>query len=528
MTGTPPPTSAFSDVAPTVPRDAPAEPARAFPEERATPRSAQISDPTLAGNDDIFFAAVSLTRMPMVVTDPRRADHPLVFVNRAFCEMSGYEPAEVVGRNCRFMQGPDTDRASVARIREALRNQTDVAVELLNYRKDGTAFWNALSVSPVFGLDGTLRYFFASVLDITRRREAERALLQAERLEGLGSLAGGVAHEFNNLLTVIRGNLEPLLRDAHDARTATRLNRVRMAAERATTLTRSMISFARRQRLDDKTLELGELVRGMRGELAAAVAPHALQLDVTLGPAFVQTDPEQFQTALKNVLLNARDAGPRDGVVRLNVRRSGSAGEVEIAVGDQGSGMSQAVAQRAIDPFFTTKPPGEGVGLGLSMAYGFMRQTGGRLEIDSREGQGTTVRLVFPDGAPLSAHLPRAKDSEAVLVVDDEVEFREQAASVLRNLGYVVHTASRAGEALDRLRMDVRLDLLVTDIVMPGMAGPDLVTQAEALRPALRVLYATGFIAPEGRPALRKPFGWPELAREVRRALDAEASAGPR
>ena len=218
----------------------------------------QVDSPGFAGNSDIFFAAVALTRMPMIVTNPNLPDNPIAFGNQAFCELTGYAPEEIIGRNCRFLQGEDTDQATIERVRQALRRRTDIAVALLNYRRDGTPFWNALFISPVFAPDGSLMYFFASQLDVTRRRDAERALAQAQRLEGLGSLAGGMAHEFNNLLTVIRGNLEPLLAGPEqdtDRRLGERLLRVRAAAERATTLTHAMISFARRSRLEFQSRE---------------------------------------------------------------------------------------------------------------------------------------------------------------------------------------------------------------------------------------------------------------------------------
>ena len=268
----------------------------------------------------------------------------------------------------------------------------DGFAELLNYRKDGTPFWNALFISPVFGQDGNLRYFFSSQIDVTARRDTERALEQAHRLEGLGSLAGGVAHEFNNLLTVIQGNLEPLLRDAADPKTARRLGRLREAAERANVLTRSMISFARRQRLEDQPIDLGRAIIDLQPILTqAAGRQNTLVLDFEEGPVQIHADPEQLRTALLNILFNARDAMPPGGTVTIQTRTrrdsSGQATEVVLLVRDNGCGMAPSVARRAMDPFFTTKPAGTGTGLGLSMAYGFMRQTGGRIELEYPPGR---------------------------------------------------------------------------------------------------------------------------------------------
>jgi PAS domain S-box-containing protein len=488
----------------------------------------RVGAPGFAGNSDIFFAAVALTRLPMLVTDPNLPDNPVAFANHAFCALTGYAPDELIGRNCRFLQGSDTDPATVARIRAAVQERHDVTVEILNYRRDGSPFWNALAISPVFAADGRLQYFFASQLDVSRRREAERALAQAQRLDGLGALAGGVAHEFNNLLTVMRGNLEPLLRSAGDARTAARLGRVRDAAERAALLTRSMVSFARRQRLDDRRLELGALLRDLRADLARIVAPQCdLVLDLPDAAVSVRADPEQLRTALINIMLNARDAMPDGGRVRLCValRQVGEARppEVELSVADSGRGMPPHVAARAIDPFFTTKQSGEGAGLGLSMAYGFMRQTGGRLELTSREGEGTVVRMVFPGRPALPPMLPRGHAGETVLLVDEDLELRLLAVAVLEDLGYTVHGCATSDDALACAAQEARVNLLLTDTALPGMAGAELGCRLQALHPEAAVLFSSVDPA-AGQDAMAKPFGLSELAWRVRDALDRTAA----
>jgi PAS domain S-box-containing protein len=354
-----------------------------------------------SGNNDIFSAAVALTRVPMMVSDPSLPDNPIVFANRAFCALTGYAPDELIGRNPRLMQGAGTDRTCVAQIREAVARQAEITIEILNYRRDGSPYWNALFISPVFAADGTLLYYFSSHLDVTRRRDAERAMEQASRLQGLGNLAGGVAHEFNNLLTIIRGNLEPLISSNENERSAHRLQRMRDAAERAAGLTGSMLAFARRQRLDERIFDLCTLLAGLQPVLARTVGEHiVLELEVPASPVCIRADPEQLRISLMNVCLNAREAMPCGGRVRVAVAQrrahSGRPLEVELSVADCGCGMSPEVAARALDPFFTTKPSGRNAGLGLSMTYGFMRQTGGRLELSSQEGVGTVVRMMFP------------------------------------------------------------------------------------------------------------------------------------
>ncbi len=478
-----------------------------------------------AGDSDVFFVAVALTRMPMTVSDPNLPDNPIVFANAAFCELTGYPPAELVGRNCRILQGPDTDPAAVARIRDAIHRRVNLTVELLNYRKDGTPFWNAIFVSPVFRTDGSLRYFFASQVDVTGRRDAERALEQAHRLEGLGGLAGGVAHEFNNLLTVIQGNLEPLLREAADPKIARRLQRLHAAAERATVLTRSMISFARRQRLEHQPIDLAQAIIDLRPVLSQAAGPeNRLVLDIEAGRAQVEADPEQLRTALLNVITNAREAMPAGGAVTIKTgtRRShlGRATETVLLVRDEGRGMAPSVARRAMDPFFTTKPAGTGSGLGLSMVYGFMRQTGGRIELESHEGEGTTVRLVFSSPDAPDEGMPGAKTGEKVLVVDDDLGLREDAAAILRRLGYEVLTAASPATALQSLSEHPDTCAMITDVVMPGMSGPDLVDRAREIDPGLAVLLTTGFPDKEIESVLIKPYTSSALASRLRETLD--------
>ncbi|MFC6049794.1 PAS domain-containing protein, partial [Methylobacterium hispanicum] len=211
-------------------------------------RPSDVEDP----HGDIFFAAVETTRMPMIVTDPRQPDNPIIFANRAFLAMTGYAPEELVGRNCRFLQGPETDRETIAEVRQAIAERREFATEILNYRKNGSTFWNALFVSPVYNAAGELVYFFGSQLDVSRRRDAEDALGQAQKMEALGQLTGGIAHDFNNLLQVIVGYVDILASGLADPGADTgRLTRatenIRQAAERATTLTQQLLAFARRQ-----------------------------------------------------------------------------------------------------------------------------------------------------------------------------------------------------------------------------------------------------------------------------------------
>lgn len=347
---------------------------------------------------DIFFSAVQMTRMPMVLTDPNQPDNPILFCNQAFRHMTGYAEHEVIGRNCRFLQGPATDPATLRRIRAAIEAREDVSEELFNYRKDGTGFWNALYISPVFDSDGKLLYFFGSQIDVTRRKEAEAVLQQSQRMETLGALASNVAHEFNNLMTIVVASIERADAAASDERQRRHLERADWGARRAGRLTQQMLSFARRQFLDGQAADLGELVRELDGILAQVPGPDVtLDFDLAEAPLPVRLDTGQFELALINLVRNAGDAMAQGGRVTIATRAcDDEAGWVEISVADTGTGMTPEVARRAGEPFFTTKERGRGTGLGLSMVQGFVGQSGGRLRIDSAPGRGTTMRLVFP------------------------------------------------------------------------------------------------------------------------------------
>ncbi len=363
-----------------------------------------VVSPGQGGSNDIFYAAVQMSRMPMILSDPHGDDCPIIFCNRAFERLTGYGQGEIVGRNCRFLQGEGTDREVIDRIRSALHRREDFHEEVLNYRKDGSGFWNALFISPVFTPSGDLLYFFASQLDVTRRHEAEAVLQQAQRLETLGAMASGVAHEFNNLMTVVLGSLAQLERGmAEGSRERERLDRAKWAASQAGRLTQQMLSFARRQFHDNQMLDLNDLLAGFDAILRQMAGTHvALTLDLQPEPLLVELDSSQMEMALLNLVRNAADAMPNGGplVIRTRSRDVEGHAVAEVVVEDSGSGMSADVMRRATEPFFTTKPKGAGTGLGLSMVNGFAAQSGGAMAITSKPGAGTSITLRFPVRQP--------------------------------------------------------------------------------------------------------------------------------
>lgn len=478
-------------------------------------KSSFISQPGFDDQNNIFFAAVEMTRMPMVVTDPRQPDNPIVFINGAFLDLSGYTADEVLGRNCRFLQGPDTDAGTVTELRDALAAHKAVAVDILNYKKDGTRFWNGLFIGPVFDKQGELLYFFASQLDITSRRISEMSYTQAQKMEAIGQLTAGLAHDFNNLLQVAIGNQEIALRSlGNPDLTEKMLGKSQAALQKATKLTQQLLAFARKQRLDPRRLNLNGLVIEF-SEILLSTLGDRIDLRLDLRPALPEcfVDPHQFEVALLNALINSRDAMPRGGTItigtsilsdrrKLDAHRLLGDQYVVICISDNGEGMSRDVVERATEPFFTTKGPG--TGLGLAMVHGFVEQSHGRLEIESEVGKGTRVRMIFPVAGKESAGRDAKVDDtvadvapadrvRSVLIVDDNPDVREMSAAYLSSLGYRTIEAESGEAALELLKSDT-VDLLFSDVIMPGgMNGLQLIEEVRRAYPAIATLAATGY-----------------------------------
>lgn len=395
---------------PTDPTDTPEAPGHHVSGGRNVIASGGAAAGTKAGHTDIFFAAVQMSRMPMVLTDPHQPDNPIVFCNRAFELLTGYSQEEIIGRNCRFLQGDGTDPEAIDEIRRALRASQDVHLEMVNYRKDGSSFWNALFISPVIDTGGNLVYHFASQIDVTRRRDAEAVLQQSQRMETLGAMASSLAHEFNNLMTIVLANLERLAVEPSNERRAKQIERASWGARRASKLTDQMLSFARRQFHDDQLLDVNETLANCDSILdQMAGSTVEVTLDLAPEPLVTSLDASQLEMALLNLVRNAADAVPAGSSIGVSTRLRPPSGPdgtpaIEIAVTDRGSGMDAEVARRATEPFFTTKALGKGTGLGLSMVKGFVEQSRGRFELESKPGVGTTIRLVFPQVVPPASH----------------------------------------------------------------------------------------------------------------------------
>ncbi|WP_093332853.1 histidine kinase famiy protein [Sphingomonas rubra] len=510
----------------------------------------RISDarPPHGAPHDIFFAAVKTTRMPMTVTDPHRPDNPIIFCNEAFTFMTGYTEDEIVGSNCRFLQGPETDREVIGQVAAAIAAREEVAVEVLNYRKNGSTFWNALFVSPVFDEEGKLLYYFGSQLDISRRREAEEALHEAQKMEAVGKLTGGIAHDFNNLLQVILGYVDILEARVDDGNKGARraVEAIATAAARGATLTQQLLAFARKQELRDRLLNFNSLVTDFRPILDRTAGDVVLRRQLEENLWNCRIDPVQAEMALLNIIGNARDALDGQGCISLRTRNvilpdgdpqaasKLDPGEyVAVTVTDDGPGMDAAVIDKVFDPFFTTKEMGKGTGLGLAMVYGFMRQSGGLATARNGDDGGAIFTLYFPRAtgavaAKPTPALPRTNDGgrERVLMVEDQADVGELGREMLRDLGYDVVLANSGRAALDLLQNDASFRLLFTDILMPGMNGVALANAVRRDYPHTAVLLTTGFAdaaIDEGARSyelIRKPYRRAELNEKIRAVLD--------
>jgi PAS domain S-box-containing protein len=442
-----------------------------------------------------------------------------------------------------------------AQIRACVASGKPLRYEETVRRRDAERFYE-MTLVPVGAADGRSSFVVGSARDLTERRNAEQQLRQAQKMEALGQLTGGIAHDFNNLLQVVKGNLDLLAIDLAGAMTPVIERRLRDAmagAERGAKLTRQLLAFSRRQPLTPKPTDVGELVASM-ADLLDRTLGETIELEITREPGgwTALVDPAQLENAVLNLAINARDAMPDGGRLTISVNNlsGGPAGDqVEIAVADAGVGMSPAVLARVFEPFFSTKPEGRGTGLGLPQVQGFIEQSNGAIDIESRPGAGTTVRLRLPRSAAPAAVEEKAPAADArgrgerILVVEDDEDVRRAVADMLTAMNYRVATAGTTQEAAARLASDEPFDLLLSDVVMPGApTPPELARSAIAKRPALKVLFMSGYaedvIVHQGRidadvHLIEKPYRQEELSAKIRRLLDAApspaaASAGPR
>jgi PAS domain S-box-containing protein len=521
------------------------------------PHVADISSDMEDTHNSIYYAAVSTTRMPMVLTDPNQPDNPIIFANPAFLNLSGYDADELLGRNCRMLQGPETDPEVVNRIRRAIDDRKEISVEILNYKKNQSSFWNALYICPILDPEGNLQYFFSSQLDVTRRHDVEAALYQSQKMEAVGQLTGGIAHDFNNLLTVIHGFAELIethLQNANPniARIQRSVGSILQAAERGSKLTSQLLAFSRKQKLEGRIVSMKDLTVQLTTLIEKSVGEGVvLKFEHEENACNVRLDPVQAELAIINIAVNARDAmgGVGEMMIKtcdLNITSDDTIfGNIEhgmyscLSITDNGIGMDTSVLNRITEPFFTTKSEGKGTGLGMSMVYGFVKQSGGALAIESEIGKGTTVHMLFKcvegdvDQVVAKAHRElegRKGEKETVLLVEDRMDVAELATLILTDFGYTVFHAENATLALDILTKEPEIQVLFSDIIMPGnMNGVQLAREAVRRKPDLKILLTTGYTDStidvtdiNGQPfhLINKPYDKSTLINGIRNIID--------
>jgi PAS domain S-box-containing protein len=533
-------------------------------EQRAEQRGAELakSISTLEDTERRFRLLVEgVTDYAIYMLDPNGY---IVNWNPGAERAKGYRREEIIGAHFSVFYTPNDREAGIPDKALGIAAKTGkYESEGWRVRKDGTTFWAGAVLNAIQSPEGELLGFAKITRDLTERRAADERARQVQKMEGIGQITGGVAHDFNNLLTIIIGNLETLERNLNRdtldrARLLRSANNAMRGARRAESLTQRLLAFSRQQPLEPKPVDVGRLVTSMTDLLRRTLGEQVTIETVLSGGVWrANADPNQLEVAILNLAVNARDAMPDGGKltietanVHLDEKYAASQAEVlpgqyvMIAVTDSGCGMTPEVKAKAFDPFFTTKDVGHGTGLGLSQVYGFVKQSRGHVKIYSEVGEGTTIKLYLPrvhgaaavEEATPDAPVARGEEGEAVLVVEDDADVRSYSSETLRELGYKVIEAENAHTALKALEAFPEVRVLFTDIGLPGgMNGRELADEARSRRPALKVLFTTGYarnaIVHDGRldpgvELITKPFTQAALASKLRDIFDAHHSPG--
>jgi PAS domain S-box-containing protein len=484
-------------------------------------------------------------------------------INPATERLFGYGAAELLGQNVKvLMPEPykgEHDGYIANYLDTGVKKIIGIGREVSGRRKDGTTFPLHLSVSQ-FSADGR-RYFTGMIHDLSDRkhveealRESERRLAQAQKMEAVGQLTGGIAHDFNNLLLVITGNHELLELQLDRDEQKVLLKEAQDAAMLGSKLTDQLLTFARRRHMDAQVIQLNEQLVGITDMLRRSLGEHiVLSTSLARNVWATRADPGQFQSAVVNMCVNARDAMPQGGKLVIETRNIVLDADhadfhpelkpgqyAQLSISDTGSGMAPDVRDRVFEPFFTTKEKGRGTGLGLAMVYGFIKQAGGHITIYSELGHGTTFNLYFPRVNSTTAQAPaKGKDTidpdarETILVVEDDDRVRQLTITRLKLIGYQVLEASDGPKAIDILAKGQIVDLVFTDLVMPGgMSGREVAARARQLRPGIKVLLTSGYaeelvhgdaLEREQLKLLRKPYHQAELVTALRKVLAMSA-----
>lgn len=528
----------------------------AVPDADGTALFAAIAGGTHAGailTDDALSRLDQERLLAAIAAQAPWSDFPFILLSKRGEPRRGAREVEAVA-NVTLLERPLHPASLVSAARAALRarQRQRLAARHFEDREKARAELRDLADTLEAKVEARTRELAAAndrlTAEIAERERAEARLVQAQKMEAIGQLTGGIAHDFNNLLTAVIGSLDLLLRRTDDEKIRRLASMALQAGERGATLTAQLLSFSRRQHLSPVPVEPNQVVASMADLLARSIgAAVTVELDLADDVWRAMVDPTQLEVVLLNLAINARDAMPSGGVVRIATRNLAAVPDaltaelnpgayVAIEVADTGAGMTPAVLARAFEPFFTTKGQGKGTGLGLAQVYGFARQSGGTVRIVSAENEGTVITLYLPRTTEIAdpvaiERLTQATGSrQRILVVDDDNDVRGVAAQMIEEIGYQVVAAASGTEALTEFGR-ASFDLVLTDVVMPGMSGVDLARRIRAVAPAMPLLFASGYadVATFGdelaaETVLKKPYRIGEVAARIGDALSAESA----
>lgn len=491
----------------------------------------------------LLYRAIEQSPVSVVVTDPAAR---ILYVNPKFSEITGYSQAEAVGQNPRILQSGNKTKEEYEALWQQLTEGQVWRGEFINRKRSGELYCEVASIAPVKDENGRITNYVAVKEDVTKLKATEAQLRQAQKMEAIGQLTGGIAHDFNNLLTIIIGNLQLIQESVtNDETLRVFAEDALWSAQRGAELTHRLLAFARRQPLTPTAFDLNAVVRGI-SDLFRRTLGSAIEVREALAASVhaVVVDRSELERALVNLAINARDAMPDGGVLTITTENLtldedytarypdvAPGAYVLLAVADNGIGMTPETKSRILEPFFTTKPPGRGSGLGLSMVYGFLKQSGGHVSVYSELGRGTTVKLYFP-AAPVPAVREKGERGAAptfagqvVLVIEDDERLRKVACAMLTRAGFVVLEAGDGEAALAQAAAAERLDLVFTDLDLAGgMSGHEIAARVQGVRPGVKILYTTGSTSMAASlldavcqppPIVTKPYARSALLRHI-------------
>jgi two-component system, cell cycle sensor histidine kinase and response regulator CckA len=499
----------------------------------------------------LLTAALEAAANAIVITDPNGA---ILWVNQAFTDLTGYGREESIGQNPRMLKSSEHDHSFYENLWSTIKAGRVWRGELKNRKKDGSLYNEEMTVTPVRSASGEITNFIAIKQDVTEKKKLEAQYRQAQKMEAVGRLAGGIAHDFNNVLSVIIGYSFLALEKLEPADQVVRyLQNIKTAADRAAALVKQLLTFSRQQVVYPRILDLNVVVKNMEDMLRKLVGEDvSIIIKATMPLGSIKADVGQIEQVVMNLVVNARDAMAEGGQITLETRNvdldEGYQREHEpvqpgqyvmLSVYDTGCGMDERTKARIFEPFYTTKEPGVGTGLGLATVYGIVKQSNGYIWVYSEPGTGTTFKLYFPriNQTPEQIIKPSQDSeirggSETILLVEDDEAVRELLVITLRNAGYTVFEVGDAEAALElAANQSVRIDLLVSDIVMPSISGSRLITLLRLSRPDLKVILMSGYAAetlarqvpvPHDVTFMEKPFTRNSLLMVIRRILDSE------